>query len=217
MRNAIIDKLARHLSTPVDTECKAVYLLCEARKLFDSETLPALYMCANWALHVDLDSSRNRGARRLLQQVDAFVAEYLQHGYIPFPEPAIFKELLFIGSFRRELRAFLASLGLPTDLCDEHAHWFTFLEAYAGVIEDGSLVCKGEGFRHITKLVFTKGRTLSGADLPFTIDWEVALVRSGTLCASLHTNTTRGNALAWGLTLRPAAHLRRSVVRRGGN
>ena len=205
MRNAIIDKLARHLSAPVETECEAVYLLCEARKLFDRETPPALYMCANWALHVDLDSSRNRGARRLLQEVDGFVAEYLELGCIPFPEPTIFKELLFIGSFRQELRAFLASLELPTDLCDEDAWWFTFVEAYAGVIEDGSLVCQGEGFRYITKLVFTKGRTLSDADLPFTIDWEVALVDSRTLYAELHTNTTSGNALAWGLTLRPAS------------
>ena len=205
MQNSIINKLAQHLSEPIDNECKAVYLLCEARKLFVyRKPHHALYMCANWALHVDLDSSQNRGARRLLQEVDAFVAEYLELDRIPFPEPTIFKELLFIGSFRQELRAFLASFELPTELCDEDTRWFTFIETYAGVIEDGSLVCEGEGFHHITKLVFTKGRTLPDADLPFTIDWEITLVDSRTLCASLHTNTTSGNMLAWGLTLRPA-------------
>jgi len=213
MRNAIVDKLARHLAAPIDTECRVVYLLCEVRKLFERDTPAALYMCANWALHVDLDSCRNRGARKLLHEVDAFVAEYLEHGQIPFPEPQVFKELLFIGAFRKELREFLASLGLGTDLCERDADWFAFIQAYAGVVEDGSLRCEGGGFRNITQVVFTKGRTLCGADLPFAIDWEVRLVDSRRLCASLHINRKRNKVLSWGLTLMPATKLPLSIAR----
>jgi len=33
MTDAIVEKLRQHVSGPVDTECKVVYLLCEIRKL----------------------------------------------------------------------------------------------------------------------------------------------------------------------------------------
>jgi hypothetical protein len=70
--------MAQHLSAPIDTECKAVYLLCEVRKLFDKKTPLGLRMCADWALHVNLDW--NPGAQKLVREVDDLVAEYLEHG-----------------------------------------------------------------------------------------------------------------------------------------
>ncbi len=202
MQSAIIEKLAQHLSAPIDTECKAVYLLCEVRKLLNRKTAPlGLLMCADWALHVDLE--RNPGAQKLLGEVDDLVAEYLEHGGPALRGTETMKELLFIGSFRQELQAFLASFGLPTDLCDNDKRWFEFLAAYSDVIEDGELIwnAKGQGLRWVESLVFTKGkRPVNYADLPFSIDWKINLADSRTLYASLDSNTSNGS-LSWGLHL----------------
>ena len=202
MQSAIIEKLARHLSAPIDTECKAVYLLCEVRKLLNRETAPlGLLMYADWALHVNLD--RNQGAKKLLRAVDDLVTEYLEHVGPALRGTETMKELLFIGSFRQELQAFLASFGLPTALCDNHERWFEFLAAYSSVIEDGELIwnAKGQGLRWVERLVFTKGkRPVNDADLPFSIDWKIDLTDSRTLYASLDSNTSNGS-LSWGMHL----------------
>src|SRR6266446_6103578 len=100
----------------------------------------------------------------------------------------IFKELSFVGSFRQDLRACLSSEGLPTNLCDDDPLWFAFIQAYAGVIEDGELVCGGSGIRNIKKLVFRKGRPLTNADLPFAIDWEIVLSDGQPLKATFHSH-----------------------------
>jgi hypothetical protein len=202
MRQSIVHKLAQHLSVPVDTEPNAVYLLCELRKLFHHRNpLPlSIDMCANWALHVKLD--RNPGVRKFLKDVDDFVGEVLDQGDVPLPAP-IFKELSFVGSFRQDLRECLSSEGLPTSLCDEDPLWFAFVQAYAGVIEDGELACDGGGFRNIQRLVFKKGRTLTDADLPFTIDWDITLSSGELLKATFHTFPEAGGGLVWGLTLPP--------------
>jgi hypothetical protein len=203
MQNAIIDKLARHLSAPIDTECKVVYLLCEVRKILDRKTAPlGLLMYADWAVHVTLD--RNPGAEQLLGEVDQLVAQYLRQGSpAPRRRTATEKELVFIGSFREELRAFLASFGLPTDLCDDHERWFKFVTAYAGVIEDGDLIYKAKkGLRYVKRLIFTKGKqtTDEDADLPFIINWKIELLDSRMLYASL-TSWTSGGSVSWGMRL----------------
>src|SRR5229473_7709843 len=100
----------------------------------------------------------------------------------------IFKELSFVGSFRQDLRACLSSEGLPTNLCDDDPLWFAFIQATAGVIEDGELVCGGSGFRNIKKSVFRKGRPLTNADLPFAIDWEIVLSDGQPLKATFHSH-----------------------------
>lgn len=201
MQNAIINKIARHLSAPIDTECKVVYLLCEVRKLLDRKTAPlGLLMYADWALHGYLN--RNPGAEKLLRDVDDMVAEYREHGAPTSRRGTeIQKELVFIGSFREELRAVLASFGLPTDLCDDRERWFKFVTVYASVIEDGELICKAKGLRYVKRLVFTKGKqTINDADLPFSINWKIELLGSGTLYALLNSFTSEGS-LSWGMRL----------------
>src|ERR1700689_191036 len=101
MKKSIVQKLARHLSAPIDTEAAAVYLLCEVRKLFDKRMPLSVNMCANWALHVELD--RNPGVKKLLKDLDDFGGEFAEQGNVP-TSPWIFQELSFVGSFRRDLR-----------------------------------------------------------------------------------------------------------------
>jgi len=73
---------------------------------------------------------------------------------------------------------------LPTDLCDDDWHWFAFLTAYAGVIEDGSLTCQGPGsLKIVNKVTFTKGQpTMANGHVPFCITWEIQL-KDGRRCA----------------------------------
>ncbi len=196
MQNAIVEKLRQHLTEPVDTECKVVYLLCELRKLFPTTVPLSLYMHANWALHVTLD--RNPGAQEFLKKSDIFIEEYLRHGTVPLPAPSLFKDFLFTGSFRKDLREFLNSFGLPIDLCNENNLWFQFVAAYAGVIEDGVLICRGNGLKVIKEISFSKGRPLSNTDLPFEIDWRITLVDGRRLLASFSSDATNSIEHVWG-------------------
>jgi len=199
-KTSIVQKVAAHLSSPIDTEANAVYLLCELRKLFDKRMPLAVNMCANWALHVNL--SWNPGVRKLLKDVDDFVGEFRKYGNVPSPAP-IFRELALVGSFRKELRECLASEKLPTKLCDEDRQWFAFIQAYAGVIDEGELVCDGAGFPNIQRLVFTKGRPLTGADLPFEVDWDIVLKDGQPLKATFSTIQVAGEGLVWGFKIPP--------------
>jgi hypothetical protein len=199
-KKSIVQKLAAHLSSPIDTEANAVYLLCEVRKLFDKRMPLAVNMCANWALHVNL--SWNPGVQKLLKDVDDFVGEFRKYGNVP-SNASIFRELALVGSFRRELGECLASEGLPTKLCDDDQFWFAFIQAYAGVIDEGELECDGTGFQNIQKMVFTKGRPLTGADLPFEVDWDIILDDGQSLKANFNTFQVEGEAISWGFKVPP--------------
>ena len=77
--NAIVAKLNSLLADPIDSECKAVYLLCEVRKLLEPVPPPnrpfALNMYCHWALHVDLNCKGTISS--FLKQVDDYVDRHL--------------------------------------------------------------------------------------------------------------------------------------------
>lgn len=185
MEDAIVHKLREHLAGPVDTECKVVYLLCEVRKLLDryprGPSQFALRLFCNWALHVDL--SRSGTTRTFLERVDRFVLNQLTPGSDTketfLEEHSLFREFVYLDTFREELSRFLAARDLPTALCTEDKRWFTFLAAYAGVIEDGSLVCEDKGpnkLRIVDKVTFTKGpQRMEDSHVPFGITWDILL------------------------------------------
>jgi hypothetical protein len=192
MRDAIVEKLDKFLSEPVDTECKAVYLFCEIRKLSDKDgyNLPlGLFMCANWALHVDLD--RNKGADDFIKKIDGFVEEELNRtkDRLSFKSPTTFsdidvwKEMCFIGSLRADLKKFFEHFGLQTTLCDDDEKWIKFVVAYAGVIEDGALtlsVSSKTPLNCVDGLVFRKGLPVeTEKGFPFQFDWEIKLKGRG--------------------------------------
>jgi hypothetical protein len=184
MRNAIVEKLRKHLAGSMGTECEVVYLLCEIRKLFDKQPPDpsqfALRLYCNWALHVDL--SHPRTAAPFLERVDAYVFNKLDTGDTEetlLAERAMFREFVYLETFRRELSQFMAACDLPTALCDRDQGWYTFLAAYAGVIEDGSLTCVGKGLdrlRIIERVTFTKTAVEPAAGhVPFGIRWDILL------------------------------------------
>lgn len=188
MRPSIIEKLSLHLEDQMNSECKVVYLLCELRKLIDRQRTPLhLQMCMDWALHVDLSGS---GAQNFLKRLDKYVEEYLVNPEI-FDEQ-IFSELMFIGSFRKELRDFLISNKLCSKICDDDTEWDTFIHSYAGVIEDGALEYKAVGLNQIFAIVFNKGDLMAPADLPFALEWEILLKDSRKIILSTQRDSRNG-------------------------
>jgi hypothetical protein len=157
-----------------------VYVLCETRKLLDKyppNPVPlALKMYCHWALHIDL---MNPGTTaQLLQRVDDFVERVVQQAEDFIEDTYLFRELLWLDTFRQQLRDFLASYDLPTGVCDEDCRWHEFLEHYAGVIQDGSLSCqaKTQRLKHVDRVVFSKGRERAHAVVPFSLAWEITLL-----------------------------------------
>src|SRR5437764_13141045 len=117
MENDIVQKLRQQLSSPVTTECKVVYVLCQARKLLDKNPpIPSLFtlrLYCNWALHVDLD--RDGTTRSFLQSIDEFVFNSVDPSGKEdlVEEHKLFIELFYLDRFRAELKSFLDSYNLP--------------------------------------------------------------------------------------------------------
>jgi len=188
MTDAIVEKLRQHVFGPVDTECKVVYLLCEIRKLLDKKTtdpkvlalrqLLTLRLFCNWALHVNLSQQTTMA---LLEKVDAFVVgrNAGETEATIGAEIHLFRDFVYLETFRKELSQFLAGYALPTSLCDENEGWFAFLAAYAGIIEDGSLTCEGKNLarlRLVKGVTFTKSQQiLEDSHVPFGINWTILL------------------------------------------
>jgi hypothetical protein len=82
-----------------------------------------------------------------------------------------------VHSFPPEGPIGIARRYIHTDLCKDDDLWFSFIAAYAGVIEDGTLsMGKTDKLRAVEEVRFSKGRrTLDGHHLPFTIQWDVQL------------------------------------------
>jgi hypothetical protein len=172
----IVLKLGRFLREPVDTECRAVYLLCEIRKLLDHMNVGStpLRMFCNWAVHVDL--TKPGTVRHLLLQMDKVLTNFLDHPQTRATmgvEDALIKELAYFETFRSELLDFLRTEGLPTEVCESDRRWANFLLAYTGVIEDGSLIGELNWIKKVTFKIDERAST--GSHLPFTMIWRVEL------------------------------------------
>jgi hypothetical protein len=181
MKHSIIDKLRDLLTQGITRECEVVYLLCEIRKILEKtpahERPFALNMYCHWALHVDLSGTDT--IMPFLSRVDGFVDGYLADSQPLIDSHQMVREFFFLDTFRDQLREFFVAEGLPTDLTDDGDRWNEFVRNYAGVIEDGSLVChaRNHTLRHVKQVTFTKGGDKVGAfgQLPFNMRWGVAL------------------------------------------
>lgn len=209
MKDAIVEKLRQHLSSSIDTECKVVYLLCEVRKLLDKEPPDpapfALRLYCHWALHVDL--SYKSTTMHFLEKVDSYVFNKLNLGETKetlLAEHALFQEFVYLETFRKELSQFLAMQALPTSICDEDARWFSFLTAYAGVIEDGSLTCQSKGpdkLKIVERVTFTKSaRNTADGHVPFDMKWDILLKDKRRLGIEVGTQPNH-KLMHWGLRL----------------
>jgi hypothetical protein len=180
--SAIVMKLNVLLAGPIDSEAKVVYLMAEVRKLLEKAPAAqrpfALNMYCNWALHVALTGKDT--ITPFLQQVDDYV-----NGVLVGPEDfgasnRIARDFLELETLRSQLGDFCRANGIRTDLTDDDARWNEFVERYAGVVEDGSLMilAPNHGMKHVKQVTFTKGCESQGefTQLPFAMNWHVELL-----------------------------------------
>jgi hypothetical protein len=207
MRDSIVEKLRAVLSAGVDDECKVVYVLAESRKLIDKyppDPPPfALKLYCHWALHVDL--SHKRTTLPFLERVDAFAAGVLSGNANLIDEHHMFREFIFLDTFRKELRLFLRDYDLPMTVCDEESRWREFLRNYAGIIEDGTLSCSADSpsLSVVREVVFNKGApTTAGSYLPFYLSWDIHLLDGRTMTVEVDAEEVEGGqAIAHGIHL----------------
>jgi len=181
MKEQILEKLEAALSAPIRNEAHVVYILGLARKLLEKHppTPPpiALKLYCHWALHVDLTHPGT--TLPLLQRVDAFVASILAGSVDIVEENRIFREFVFLDTFRAQLRHLLSAYQLPFGICERDSRWHKFLRIYAGIIEDGSISCnaKNSALKHISGVTFTKKKsTMKDGIMPFQMSWSIALL-----------------------------------------
>jgi hypothetical protein len=200
MTKDIIKKLCAHLNAGIDTECKVVYLLAQIRKILDrddpqrqSSDYTALWMCCHWAVHPDLTSLQTTG--EFLDKVDRWITNtvaYLQpRGEWSFVEEFnLFRDFIFLATIRNQLKTFLQRYNLPTDLCDLDESWHQFINAYGGVIEDGTLSLKTNSnpLGAVKQITFKKlGKLSDRHHVSFVIQWRIDLFDGRTLIANVKT------------------------------
>jgi hypothetical protein len=208
---AIIEKLRRILSDPVDSECKVVYILAESRKLLEPSRDPnlfALKLYCHWAVHVDLRDSRV--TLPFLQGAEKYSLSVLQ-GNSDIPgEHNVLKDLVGLETFRQHFRSFLNIYAIPPNVCDDDGLWHQFLTHYAGVIEDGSLTCsvrKSEPnpLTLVEKVTVKKGRDQPGFKMPFSLVWTILFQkqhdRKGLEVEAKAMKSDAGEAIVWGTKL----------------
>ncbi|SRR5712692_2406403 len=203
--NSIVTKLRTALLDAVDSECKVVYILAETRKLLETyppDALPfALKLYCHWALHVDLENTRT--TLPFLERVETYARSVLEGNSDMLAEHQMFREFVFLDTFRQHFRQFLQAFNLPTALCDEDSKWNQFLTHYAGVIEDGSLSCKTKpnSLKLVSEVVFTKGRTVSeNSYMPFRLAWTIVLLNGENLTLEVEASAPNGNEMIGGVT-----------------
>jgi hypothetical protein len=186
MKNGIIGKLHSHLKNAIKSECAVIYLLAEVRKILEVDdpqrTRGSLWMYCHWALHVDLDSPKT--TIDFLKRVDLWVCNSVAYltprpGWKFLDEVYLFRDFVYLETFRQQLGDFLRQYSLPDSLTSNDDAWFAFLAAYGGVIEDGTLSMKSDKNKEIDaveEVTFKKGNALSSEyHVNFTIHWEIAL------------------------------------------
>jgi len=206
MEKSIVQKLRPMLSAAVDSECKVVYVLAESRKLLETHAIDpepfALRLYCHWALHVDLDHPKT--TRAFLEQAEKYAASVLAGSQDIVQEHRMLREFVFLDTFRQQFRKFLDAYGLPTAVCDDDKRWHEFMTHYAGVIEDGSLSCsaKTQPLTLVSKVVFTKGKTVQDHYTPFALAWTIFLVDGRKLEVEVRASAPKGNEMiSWVVTL----------------
>jgi hypothetical protein len=198
--NAIVEKLQIALSDAVDSECKVVYILAEARKLLETyppDPMPfTLKLYCHWALHVDLDNPRT--TLPFLERADQYAASVLAGNQDVVEEHRMLREFVYLDTFRKQFKEFLQAYNLPTGICDQDARWHEFLKHYAGVIEDGSLSCQANAhpLKLIKEIVFSRGRTPANSKdfyIPFGLAWTIVLVDGRKLTVEVQASASNGN------------------------
>lgn len=132
-------KLRNHLDKPTFDEPWVVTFCAEFGSCWrDTRLIRSRSLCGCFvigALHVDL--TRPKTTLSFLQRVDKFVTHTVAgfKGSGPWSvmdEHRLFREFVYLDTFRSQLKEVLVSYELPTDLCDQDTFWFRFLVSLCG-------------------------------------------------------------------------------------
>src|SRR5206468_1312492 len=142
-----------------------------------------------------------------LAQVDAFAERVLSGKTNAVEDHRMFRQFVFLDTFRDQFKQFLSSFELPSAVCEENERWHTFLEHYAGVVEDGSLACRAptQRLKLVSEVIITKGAPAPpDAHIPFALSWEVILLDGKRMTVEVNAWVhAGGNAtIVHGITLR---------------
>jgi hypothetical protein len=209
MTKDIVGKLTEHLRKPVDNEPSVLYLLAQVRKLLDRDDKAdgneTLWMYCHWALHVDLTLPKT--TMNFLKCVDRWITNTIAYltpsGPWTFHEECnLFRDFTFLSTFRQQLGDLLNSYGLQTDLCEVDKKWYAFVEAYGGIIEDGTLSTKADKQNElgaVKQVTFAKGETLtSDHHVSFVIQWNIEL-KDGRIVKTDVETVPAGKMTSYGL------------------
>jgi hypothetical protein len=187
MRDDLVTKLHNHLTQRVNKECQVVYILCQVRKLLDGycddKSLLSLKFYCDWAVHTNL--TYDNRTKPFLQIIDNYIHKDQSGTAISLEEQLEFQALLHLDSFRWQLKSVLESYTLPTDVCRSRYRWLSFVKAYSGVIQDGSLVYKGRDMKVIKSLTFISITQSVGDSQPATVEWKAELKNGNTFTFSM--------------------------------
>lgn len=156
MRNAIVDKLNRHMQNPPKTEPDVVYALVQVRKLLEHEQARSEYKTltffCDWVVHTELN--RTEGGKKILKILDDRLGHYNPKEPWNIDPDGKVHEVVGLDMFNRELNEFCQRLHLSTDWTNDMVSWRKFMLLYGEVVRDVPVVItrKDYPFKYLKKL-----------------------------------------------------------------
>lgn len=141
MEDQIRRKIGAELERRITTECQAVYLLVELRKLMDRQAggkgrFELLRLFCNWVVHIELT---NTLAKRIVRAADSLYSKLASSNY---HDTNNLRQIFSLDVFRNELGEFLEENKFARF---SESEWSVFSACVLNVIEDCPLLCKGDG------------------------------------------------------------------------
>ncbi len=143
MQSDILTKISLLLDEGINTEPKALYLLAETRKYLEGcnqaerDNYSNLYFYCNWVLHIRLTRSP---AVALLNRFESRFSGINDLNEIANIFKQEDKDFYYFVDLKNELRGFLTTKGLSTELTDSGRKWFNFKKLLFEILMDCSLV-----------------------------------------------------------------------------
>jgi hypothetical protein len=183
--------LNRELDTEPNSERQVVYILVEARKLLEQQSVldkfPAFKMCCDWAVHPKLDRS---GAQIVLQHIDEYESEFRKTG-VAVGEFQLkpLHDFLSHNTFCSEFIQALEPYGVNVDSIRSASFWQSFIQQYSAVIQDCPLEAKRNSAQlvsHVTCIAWPEETANSIYPGKRVVEWHWSLkdgARRTVVCA----------------------------------
>jgi hypothetical protein len=155
MRDAIIEKLNRHMSSAPKTEADVVYALVEIRKLLEQsghqDDFSRLVFFCDWVLHPGLN---RKEAKAVLGELDERLGRYDASRPWEIDPDGQVHELLSFRRFCQELQAYCAEAGIAEVWTRDHLAWRDASRLYSEIVRDCplSMSRKDYEFNYLAKL-----------------------------------------------------------------